>query len=81
MAPMDNVSGLSRRKQGFDSPWGYSLPKNTSQYFTVICRGFDSAFLILKKAKNPCPFLAHFKRGHSQLESGLFFLAFFVRVE
>ena len=22
--PMDVVSGLSRRKQGFDSPWGYS---------------------------------------------------------
>jgi len=24
MAPINNVSGLSRRKEGFDSPWGYS---------------------------------------------------------
>jgi hypothetical protein len=23
VAPIDKVSGLSRRKQGFDSPWGY----------------------------------------------------------
>ena len=27
----DVVSGLSRRKQGFDSPWGYSSQSLTTQ--------------------------------------------------
>ncbi|SVE48410.1 uncharacterized protein METZ01_LOCUS501264, partial [marine metagenome] len=25
MAPINNVSGLSRRKPGFDSPWGHQF--------------------------------------------------------
>jgi hypothetical protein len=25
VAPIDNVTGLSRRKEGFDSPWGYDF--------------------------------------------------------
>ena len=27
VAPINNVSGLSRRKEGFDSPWGYLFYK------------------------------------------------------
>ena len=35
MAPINNVSGLSRRKQGFDSPWGYHPRLRASLYFPV----------------------------------------------
>ena len=46
----DVVSGLSRRKQGFDSPWGYQPFKYLQRFpssLTKICGHFvDNSFFI-----------------------------------
>ena len=70
VAPINNVSGLSRRKEGFDSPWGYLLKDKLSLYFTRSFRNLRELFLFENGLFDLCLTFAPFTKETTIVNGG-----------